>query len=71
MKKLTTEGKKVDIYSVSAALAFFIFDKQPELSWNTLFKKMYEDKDFRQEVMDYLDERFIAKVLIDLPKTNL
>ena len=60
-----TENREINIYSVSAALSFFIIDKRPELSWNTFFKKMYEDKEFRQEVMDYLDERFIAKVLID------
>lgn len=68
MTKLQTEGKKVDIYSVSSALAFLVLNKYPELSWNTLFKKMYEDKNFRKEVMDYLDERFIAKVLIGSTK---
>ena len=57
--------KPINLYSVKSAITFRLMDKHKEYSWNTLWKKMGEDKKFREEMLEWLDKKFIARVLVE------
>jgi hypothetical protein len=52
---------KINIYSVSSCLALLIIDTYSELSWDSFFKKMSDEKNFREEILQYLDEKYVLK----------
>jgi hypothetical protein len=52
----TTKLKTKD---ASTVLAWYIMDYCPELSFDTLFQKMSSDLDFRNKVLNYLDDSLV------------
>jgi hypothetical protein len=53
--------QKREIGIVSKVLALYLLDKYPELSMNMFFEAMSKNINFRDEVLSYLDSKFILK----------